>query len=137
MTEEELSILTERQRTVYMLHQRGQTFQQIGDELGITRNAAWEHMRQAQRRIKEYVRYQGQRADDTCPADFPLTRGELKAIISALSLLEIELERNDTRLRRREDWRGHIPYTCRLVSGLYKRAQIACYGRPLRKSIFE
>ena len=41
MTEEELSILTERQRTVYMLHQRGQTFQQIGDELGITRNAAW------------------------------------------------------------------------------------------------
>lgn len=120
-----------------MLHQRGRTFRQIGEELGITRNAAWEHMREAQRRIKEYVRYETQKAEDTKPAELTLTRGELKAIISALCLLEIEIERNDTRLRRREDWRGDIPYTCQLVSGLYQRAQTACYGKVIRKSIFE
>ena len=45
---------TERQKEVYKLREQKMTFVQIGNTLGISKNAARQHYQNALRRIREY-----------------------------------------------------------------------------------
>ena len=63
------------------------TFVQIGNTLGISKNAARQHYQNALRRIREYEAYNRMIDHNNQPVDFPLTRGELKLIYIGLNEL--------------------------------------------------
>ena len=88
-TDQNLSILTERQRQVYLLRQQKLTFAQIGEQLGISAASAGTTYHAAHRRLRDAaILHDAPSEHDTRPVDFPLTRGELEAIAGALFLLQ-------------------------------------------------
>ncbi|MDO4269424.1 MAG: sigma factor-like helix-turn-helix DNA-binding protein [Eubacteriales bacterium] len=50
--EKDLSTLTERQKTAYLLREQGLTLKQIGEKMGVSKNAAWEHVHAAGKRLR-------------------------------------------------------------------------------------
>ena len=91
-TDQNLSILTERQRQVYLLRQQKLTFAQIGEQLGISAASAGTTYHAAHRRLRDAaILHDAPSEHDTRPVDFPLTRGELEAIAGALFLLQREM----------------------------------------------
>lgn len=90
--DQNLSILTERQRQVYLLRQQNLTFVQIGARLGTSAASASKAYHTAYRRLRDAAILLGAPPrTDVRPVDFPLTRGELEAIAGALSLLNREM----------------------------------------------
>ena len=90
--DQNLSILTERQRQVYLLRQQKLTFAQIGEQLGISAASAGTAYHAAHRRLRDAaILLDAPPLTDTRPVDFPLTRSELEAIAGALSLLHREM----------------------------------------------
>ena len=91
-TDQTLSILTKRQRQVYLLRQQKLTFAQIGEQLGISAASAGTTYHAAHRRLRDAaILHDAPSEHDTRPVDFPLTRGELEAIAGALFLLQREM----------------------------------------------
>lgn len=91
-TDQNLSILTKRQRQVYLLRQQKLTFAQIGEQLGISAASAGTTYHAAHRRLRDAaILHDAPSEHDTRPVDFPLTRGELEAIAGALFLLQREM----------------------------------------------
>ena len=91
-TDQNLSILTKRQRQVYLLRQQKLTFAQIGEQLGISAASAGATYHAAHRRLRDAaILHDAPSEHDTRPVDFPLTRGELEAIAGALFLLQREM----------------------------------------------
>lgn len=91
-TDQNLSILTKRQRQVYLLRQQKLTFAQIGEQLGISAASAGTAYHAAHRRLRDAtILHDAPSEHDTRPVDFPLTRGELEAIAGALFLLQREM----------------------------------------------
>ena len=78
---------TDRQKEVYRLREQKMTFVQIGNTLGISKNAARQHYQNALRRIREYEAYNRMIEHNNQLVDFPLTRGELKLIYIGLNEL--------------------------------------------------
>ena len=62
---------TERQKEVYKLREQKMTFVQIGNTLGISKNAARQHYQNALRRIREYEAYNRMVEHNNQPVDFP------------------------------------------------------------------
>ena len=90
--DQNLSILTERQRQVYLLRQQNLTFVQIGARLGMSAANAGKTYHTAYRRLRDAaILLDAPPLTDTRPVDFPLTRSELEAIAGALSLLHREM----------------------------------------------
>jgi len=125
-----LRVLSERQQDVWVLYARGESRRHIAEKLGITPNAVTEHLHHADRRFREYDRYCDALERNQENADLALTRGEVKIIIKALTLYEQELERGHYSSIR-ADWTGRLPWETQVVAGLYEKAQISLYGKPL------
>lgn len=130
MRKTKYEILSEKQRRVWDLHEKGLNMMAISRELGVSYSAVRETMRRIDRKFREYDRYQEMEEKEKTTIFLPLTRGEGKLIIGALRHYESELERQNRAL---SDWRGNIPYKCELLADLYERAQIAVYGEVTEK----
>lgn len=128
----DLSILTDRQRTAYLFRRQKMTYKKIGEEMGITTNAASELVRHAERRFREYDRYNDAKLRNNVLVDFPMTRGELIFVLSALRLLETDLQKG-VLVQPKSDWVGRLPYAYNLVKALDERLQITLYGKKLYK----
>lgn len=124
---EDTSALTAKQRKAYELRQRGLTFQKIGEQMGITGNAARENYRGAERRLRDFSRYQSIQERNNESVDFPLTRGELKIIIEGLRKEESAMI-SHLHMNSQADWRNNLPYTARILRDLLARAEIEIYG---------
>lgn len=123
----ELSCLTEKQREAYLLREDGLTYQAIGDKMGISMNAARNHVLHAERRFREYTLYHKIEERNLEPAQIELTRGEVKVILEALVSHEREIMRT-TKFNVQTDWRGHLPYEAKIVVDIYRKACISIYG---------
>ena len=78
-TDQNLSILTKRQRQVYLLRQQKLTFAQIGEQLGISAASAGTTYHAAHRRLRDAaILHDAPSEHDTRPVDFPLTRASWK-----------------------------------------------------------
>ena len=95
--EQNLSILTARQRQICELRGQKLTFQKIGAQLGISASSARKTYQLALRRLRRQRAQEVQDALDRQPADFAVTCGELGLICSGLRLLCRDMHR---RLRR-------------------------------------
>lgn len=126
--EKNLSILTERQRTAYLLRLEKKTYKQIADEMGITTSAAGQLIHYAERRFRQYEKYNAALERNNVSVDFPVTRGELIFMLSGLRLLEAELEKGAVK-GLSYDWKGRLPYEHGCVKELSNRIQIALYGK--------
>ena len=87
--EQNLTILTERQRQVYLLRAQKLTFAAIGTQLGVSAAAAGSAYRAACRRLRtQAILLETPPAEEKSqPVAFPLNRSELEAVVSALLLL--------------------------------------------------
>ena len=123
----ELSCLTEKQREAYLLREEGLTYQAIGDKMGLTANAARNHVFHAERRFREYTLYHKIEEKNQELASIDLTRGEVKVIMEALVSLERDIMKS-VKFNVQTDWRGRLPYEARIVVDIYRKASIAIYG---------
>lgn len=131
--EKELSILTEKQREAYLLRKEGKTYREIAEKLGCTPSAVRCRIHDAQTRLRQYEQYHAEQEQNNEPADFTLTNGELKAIVTALELLEMRMEsKAGSGKLQVQDWRGRLPYEAKIVHDLLKRAREATGGEQLR-----
>lgn len=127
-----LSVLSERQREVWLLHEQGLKRKEIAQKLGITYNAVREHIIHAERRFREYERYCLVEERNQQSVFLPLTRGEVKIILAALQLYEKELERG-IMYRSGSDWIGRLPFEAKIVADLFDKAQKVIYGKTLTR----
>ena len=121
------SCLTEKQRIAYELREQGLTYQAIADKMGVTITSARNHVRNAERRFREYTIYHRIEQRNLEPLPLDLTRGEVKMIIDALQLLERDMMKKAV-FNVTTDWRGRLPYDATILTELYRKAVIAVYG---------
>ena len=134
MDEKKLDALTPKQRTAVQLKEKGLTIKQVAAAMGVTYNAAREHLRHAERRFREYEEYMAVEKRNLEPADLQLTRGEVKLIMEALRSLEREYEKSVVK-NVKSDWRGKLPYESNVIADLYDRMQVVIYGRSIIKML--
>lgn len=134
MDEKKLDALTPKQRTAVQLKEKGLTIKQVAAAMGVTYNAAREHLRHAERRFREYEEYMAVEKRNLEPADLQLTRGEVKLIMEALRSLEREYEKSVVK-NVKSDWRGKLPYESNVIADLYDRMQKVIYGRSIIKML--
>lgn len=51
-----LTFLTEQQKTAYLLRVENMSYKRIGQEMGITANAARDHVKRAEWKVLDYIR---------------------------------------------------------------------------------
>ncbi|MCD8357417.1 MAG: hypothetical protein LUE11_12725 [Clostridia bacterium] len=129
-TEKKLSILTKQQRTAYTLRTQGLTFQKIADTMGISASMARQHVRNAERRFREYDRFRATQMKNATPVAFPLTRGDLKIILEGLYHTKHNLERTKP-MSADSDWLGSFLYKSQSVEDLVRRVETVIFRRPL------
>ena len=135
--ENDLSILTERQREVYLLRQQGMTCKYIGEELHLSVSAVSLHLRNAQRRFRQYQAFQEEKKRDGQTVAFSISRIELALIIEGLVLLGGKMHREIGGRNIRSDWQGRMPYRALAADALLTRAQLALYGKVIHTGILE
>ncbi len=113
--------LTERQNKFLHLRQSGMTYKAIAEAHGITYSAVSQTVKHAERRIREWERYNAKKERNNQSADFPITLGELKLIRDSLYLLERNMLRN-ARIHK-DDWKGTLAYEYDIVSNLRERTE--------------
>ena len=123
----DVSCLTNRQREAYKLRAQGLTYQAIGEQLGITMNAARQLCIHAERRFCEYTRYQkiAERNLESVTMDF--TRGELKIIMEALTHMERAMSSHAI-FKVNSMWEERLPYEARIIVDVYRKAAKVIYG---------
>lgn len=126
-SEPDLSLLTEKQRAAYSLRMQGLSYKQIAEKLGITASGVTQNIQHAERRLREYERYQRMCRKDQKPVAFPLTRADLLLIENGLGLLEQELRKSTAR-RADTDWKGRLLYQSQLIEALRKRMRAVLFG---------
>lgn len=117
---------TDRQKEVYKLREQKMTFVQIGNTLGISKNAARQHYQNALRRIREYEAYNRMIDHNNQPVDFPLTRGELKLIYIGLNELT-KIKPYRVMANVRSNWEEKRSYERIIIDDLIDRAFEAIY----------
>lgn len=123
--EQDRSFLTEKQQTALLLREEGLSFQKIAERMGVTANAARQHVRRGEQRLREYARYHDVRQQNDQPVDFPLTRGELKAVLLGLTLLKEETLRTAGANSAGPNREERLPYELQVIDGLLDRVQAA------------
>lgn len=124
--EEFFRFFTDRQKEVYKLREQKMTFVQIGNTLGISKNAARQHYQNALRRIREYEAYNRMIDHNNQPVDFPLTRGELKLIYIGLNELT-KIKPYRVMANVRSNWEEKRSYESIIIDDLIDRAFEAIY----------
>ena len=117
---------TDRQKEVYKLREQKMTFVQIGNTLGISKNAARQHYQNALRRIREYEAYNRMIEHNNQPVDFLLTRGELKLIYIGLNQLT-KIKPYRVMANVRSNWEEKRSYERIIIDDLIDRAFEAIY----------
>lgn len=121
----DLSILTEKQRTAYLIRKQGLTYKQIAEKMGGTANTAAQHVRNAERKLRESQRYQRIRQQNRMPMTFPLSREDLLLIEAGLDLLE-DMRKGIVSCAD-SGWESRLPYQPQLAEALHKRVKAALY----------
>ena len=80
-----IDCLTDRQKDVYLLREKGMSGPAIARQLGITQNAVYQHLHHIERRLKQYDVYQDAKERNLEPISVSLTRGDAKLIMRALA----------------------------------------------------
>lgn len=128
MDEKRMEALTPKQQVAVRLKEKGLTIKEIAAAMGITYNAAREHLRHAERRFREYEEYIAVEKRNLEPVDLPLNRGEVKLMMAALRALEREYEKSVVK-NIKSDWRAKLPYESKVIADLYDRMQELIYGK--------
>lgn len=82
---QELSILNEQQRTVYILRtEQNMTFEEIGSRIGVSGSRAGQCFREAERRLREYARYQEAMEGTKRDINFAFSQAEIRELREAL-----------------------------------------------------
>lgn len=133
--EYDLSILTEKQREAWKLHVMGLNYKQIAEKMGISVSAATNHIHRAERRFREWEAYNAteQKKNETVHIIF--TRGEIEILLRAVSEYEHCL-RKQAHYNIKTDWKGRLPYECRILPPLSAKMQMALYGDIRQESLF-
>lgn len=132
--EQDLSILTERQKTAWELRERGMTYAAIAKEMGITSTAVRTHIVNAERRFREYEYFNDAKEKNAELLTLDMTRGEVKLLVDALLNYEKELLA-EAHLNVKTDWKGRIPYRGQVAATLLYKLQETAYGQVLYKSV--
>lgn len=119
--EKDLSFLTEKQRTVYLLKQEGKTYKAIAKELNISYNGVRNHYLLAERRIRahnEYINAIQSRSKKYIDVNMNIV--ELRLIIHAL------MDRNMSMLDKihysvKSSWFEKLPYEYTVIENLLER----------------
>jgi len=135
MMEYDLSILTEKQREAWKLRAMGFNYKQIAEKMGISVSAARNHIHNAERRFREWEAYNAieQKNNETLHIIF--TRGEIEVLLRAVHEYEHRLMR-EAHYNVKTDWKGRLPYECRILPPLSEKMQTALYGQVLQESLF-
>lgn len=136
MSKRDLSILTERQQTAYMLKESGMKVKQIAEEMGITENAVRRHLQQVERRFQQFDAAQKMREENNVPVEFPLTRADLLVILSGLQSYTAEMMNRITK-NSKSDWVGKLPPEYLLAEDLLARIETNLYGHAYMKSVLK
>ena len=97
----DLSVLTKRQREVYLARQKGETYIKIAESIGCCYNNARNHYVAAVRRLREQEVYNSLKTKNSVPVTLTLTLGELK--VARLSLEWQKADLLKKRMRRKPE----------------------------------
>ena len=122
--QENVSILTERQRQAYLLRQQGMTYRKIGEEMGISDGAASRLVRDAQRRLQNHEQFCRWQEKQNQPVDFPLTRGELALLLTGAREMRIDMMRSAMR-KKDGDLASRLPDEYPMLEQLILRVEQA------------
>lgn len=117
----DLSILTEKQKSAYLLHRQGLTLQEIGNQMGTSASTARYHLKGADLRLREVARYEARLAQRLEQVDFPLTRVELELIGDGLELLFQDFRKAAARGANSHQWQHRIAPETKVVEALLRR----------------
>lgn len=130
----DLSCLTERQRTAYLLRKQGMTYQAIGQKMGgIGVGGVRSHVVLAERRLREYAARQELKEQNRQPASIELTRGELKIILIALDAYERDIMRR-TKFKDLSELRDKLPDAAKTIVDIHRKAKESLYGTDNEKT---
>ena len=124
-----IDCLTDRQRDVYLLREKGMSGPAIARELGITGNAVYQHIHHYERRLKQYDAYRDAKERNLEPIGIPLTRGEAKLIVRALTEYRRRIESTVVQ-NIKSDWLGRVPYEYQLRDQLVEKVKAALDCEP-------
>ena len=121
-----IDCLTDRQKDVYLLREKGMSGPAIARQLGITQNAVYQHLHHIERRLKQYDVYQDAKERNLEPISVSLTRGDAKLIMRALA--EYRRRIGSTVAQNiKSDWLGRVPYEYQLADQLADKLRKALY----------
>ncbi len=132
MDVKKMETLTPKQREAVELREQGMTLKQVAEQMGVSYNAAREHLHRAERRFREYDQYMAAEQRNQEPVELTLSRGEVKLVLDALRVLENKYEKEVVRSIK-TDWRAKLPYESKVIADLYDRLQIIVYGKPMTR----
>ena len=121
--DKDLSFLTEKQRTAYILRHQGKIFKEIGEYLNTSTDSARKYYARAERRIREYEQYNDIKEKNNMPLEINITYGELKLIIRALIELISYMDKN-IKHNVKSDWMGSRPYEYTIIKKLLERIEL-------------
>ena len=84
--ENKIKVLTEKQQAVWDLREQGLTKTKIAEKLGLSVNMVTTHLKNAERRFREYDHYLELEEKNNRVVDIELTRGELEMIACPFSI---------------------------------------------------
>ena len=93
----DLSVLTEKQREVYLAREKGESYTKIANRMGCRYSNARQHYVAAVRRLQAQEKYNSMKEKNSAPVDLTLTLGELKVARIALECLKGDIEREQMR----------------------------------------
>lgn len=131
--EQNLSILTEKQKTAYLLRQEGLTYKAVAEKMGISSSAASQHIKTAERRFREYEHLQAREKWKKEEVSIEITRIELEAVIWCLKWIEDRLTQRGGP-HKNPDWREQLPFAIEPVNELFYKVQEAIYGHIIWES---
>lgn len=121
-----IDCLTDRQKDVYLLREKGMSGPAIARQLGITQNAVYQHLHHIERRLKQYDVYQDAKERNLEPISVSLTRGDAKLIMRALA--EYRRRIGSTVVQNiKSDWLGRVPYEYQLADQLADKLRKGLY----------
>lgn len=133
--ENKIKVLTEKQQAVWDLREQGLTKTKIAEKLGLSVNMVTTHLKNAERRFREYDHYLELEEKNNRVVDIELTRGELEMIVYAINDYQ-HAQMKRAHYNVKTDWRGRLPFGADLSQKTSEKIQKKIYGRVIFHSIF-
>lgn len=121
--DKDLSFLTEKQKTAYILRHQGKKFREISTEMNISISSARQHVSKAEKMIKEHechINYINEK--NKISLNINVSFEELKLIIQGLYELSFNMKKNiDNDIS--SYWKEKLPYEYTVTEKLLNRVQ--------------